>query len=69
LKFLFKAFNNEDKYKALVAGIRPCYTTGAESVRAYYNSQLVVSQLNGVYELKDNTKVAYVRRVWVATVY
>jgi len=44
-----------------------CYTTGADSIRVFSDSQLVVSQLNGEYEAKDNTMVAYIRRVREAT--
>jgi len=60
LKFMFKASNNKAKYEALIAGIELCCTTGADSVKACSDSQLVVSQLNGEYELKDSTMVAYV---------
>jgi len=63
LKFLFKASNNEAEYKALIVGIELCYTTGANSLCAFSDSQLVVSQLNGTYEVKDDTMAAYVRRV------
>ena len=40
---------------------------GADSVRAFSDSQLVVSQLNGEYEAKDDTMAVYVRRVREAT--
>jgi len=42
-------------------GIELCYMTGADSVQAFSDSQLIVSQLNGAYEAKDDTMVAYVR--------
>ena len=60
---MFKASNNEAEYEALIAGVELCYTVGADSVQAFSNSQLVVSQLNGAYEGKDNAIAAYVRRV------
>ena len=66
-KFMFKACNNEAEYKALIAGMELCCTIGADSVRAFSDSQLVVSQLTGEYEMKDNTMTAYVWRVREAT--
>jgi len=57
---MFKASNNEVKYEALIAGIELCYMSDVTSVKSYSNSQLVVSQLNGEYETKDGTMVAYV---------
>ena len=64
---MFKASNNEAQYKALIVGIELCYTAGADLVKAYSNSPLVVIQLNRDYEVKDNTMEAYVRRVEEAT--
>ena len=63
LKFMFKASNSEAECEALIARIELCYTTGVDSVQAFSNSQLVVSQPNGAYEAKDNTVTTYVR--WV----
>jgi len=64
---MFKASNNKAEYEALIAWIELCYTAGVDSVKAYLDSQLVVSQLNGDYKVKDSTMVAYVRRVREAT--
>jgi len=58
---MFKASNNETEYEALIAGIELCYTAGADSAQAFSDSQLVISQLNGADEAKDNTMAAYVR--------
>jgi len=60
LKFMFKASNNEGEYEALVAGLELCYTAVVDHVQAFSDSQLVVSQLNGAYELKDKVMAAYV---------
>ena len=54
---MFKASNYEAEYEALIAGIELCYAMGADVVRAFSDSQLVVSQLNGEYEKKDDTMV------------
>jgi len=60
---MFRASNNEDKYEALEVGIELCYTIGAHLVQAFLDPQLVVSQLNGEYKVKDDNMAAYVRRV------
>ena len=60
LKFMFKAYNNEVECEVLIAGIELCYTAGTDLVKAYLNSQLVVSQLSWDYEVKDNIMAAYV---------
>ena len=67
LKFIFKALSNEAKYEALIAGVEFCYTARADSVPAFFDSQLAVSQLNGEYEVKDDTMASYVCRVREAT--
>ena len=60
---MFRASNNEVEYEALIAGVELCYTARADSVQAFSDSRLMVSQLNGEYEIKDDTMAAYIRRV------
>jgi len=67
LKFMPKASNIEAEYEALIASVELCYIIRVDSVRAFSNSQLMVSQLNGEYEVKDNTIATYVWRVWEGT--
>jgi len=38
LKFIFKASNNEAEYEALITGIKLCYMTVADLVKAYSDS-------------------------------
>jgi len=40
---MFTTSNNEAKYEAFIADIKLYYMAGATSVRAYSDSQLVVS--------------------------
>ena len=61
---MFKASNNEVEYEAL---IELCHTGRVDSIKAYSDSQLVISRLNGDYKFKDDTMAAYVRRVHEAT--
>jgi len=58
---MFKAANDEAEYETLIAGMELCYTARADSVQAFSDSQLVVSQLNRAYEARDDTMTAYVR--------
>lgn len=67
LKFMFRASTNEVDYEVLIASLELCHSSGAEAIRAYLDSQLVLSQLNREYKVKDNTMVAYVRHVQEAT--
>jgi len=64
---MFKASNNEVEYETLMTGIKLCYTTRRDSVQAFSDSQLVVSQVNGAYKAKDDTMEAYVGWVREAT--
>jgi len=43
---MFKASNNEAEYEALITSVELYYNAEADEVRAFSNSQLVVSQLN-----------------------
>ncbi|KAL0457775.1 UNVERIFIED_CONTAM: hypothetical protein Slati_0404700 [Sesamum latifolium] len=53
IKFDFKASNNEAEYEALVIGLRMAHETGAKHLLAYSDSQLVVKQVEGTYEAKE----------------
>ncbi|KAL0426583.1 UNVERIFIED_CONTAM: hypothetical protein Slati_2833100 [Sesamum latifolium] len=53
IKFGFKASNNEAEYEALVIGLRMAHETGAKHLLAYFDSQLVVKQVEGTYEAKE----------------
>ena len=63
LKFLFKASNNEAKYEALLASIDLCYVLWVEHLRAFSDSQLIVSNVKGEYEPHDVTMVALSSKV------
>ncbi|XP_028057287.1 uncharacterized protein LOC114261245 [Camellia sinensis] len=55
----WKASNNEAEYEALLAG--PCSAEhfNAEELLVYSDSQLVVNQLTGVYETRDDRMTSY----------
>ncbi|XP_077211559.1 uncharacterized protein LOC143846853 [Tasmannia lanceolata] len=50
LRFGFRASNNEAEYEALLAGMNLAVQTRAQRLKAYYDSQLVANQIQGVYE-------------------
>lgn len=53
LRFEFPASNNEAEYEAFIKGVKLALTTGARKVIVYSNSQLVVNQVNGNFQTKE----------------
>ena len=52
LKFDFKAKNNQAKYKALIVGLQLAKEILAQSLSTRSDSQLIIAQLKGEYEVK-----------------
>ncbi|KAL0444402.1 UNVERIFIED_CONTAM: hypothetical protein Slati_2162900 [Sesamum latifolium] len=63
IKFGFKASNNEAEYEALVAGMKMAHEAGARHLLAYSDSQLVVKQVEGIYEAKEENMVQYLQQI------
>ncbi|KAL0455313.1 UNVERIFIED_CONTAM: hypothetical protein Slati_0870500 [Sesamum latifolium] len=63
IKFDFKASNNEAEYEALVLGMRMAQDAGALHLLAYSDSQLIVKQVNGEYEAKEESMVQYLQQI------
>ncbi|KAL0456179.1 UNVERIFIED_CONTAM: Retrovirus-related Pol polyprotein from transposon opus [Sesamum latifolium] len=63
IKFGFKASNNEAEYEALVAGMKMAHEAGARHLLAYSDSQLVVKQVEGIYEAKEKSMVQYLHQI------
>ncbi|KAL0400435.1 UNVERIFIED_CONTAM: Ribonuclease HI [Sesamum latifolium] len=63
VKFKFKASNNEAEYEALVLGMRMAHDAGASHLLAYSDSQLIVKQVNGEYEAKEESMVQYLQQI------
>ncbi|KAL0413037.1 UNVERIFIED_CONTAM: hypothetical protein Sradi_1505400 [Sesamum radiatum] len=57
IKFSFKASNNEAEYEALVIGMRMAHEVGARHLLAYSDSQLIVKQVEGIYEAKEESMI------------
>ncbi|XP_077223450.1 uncharacterized protein LOC143857062 [Tasmannia lanceolata] len=63
LKLDFKALNNEAEYEALIARIALAAELCANRVRAHSDLQLVVSQVNGFSEAKEERMIKYIGKV------
>ncbi|XP_056686910.1 uncharacterized protein [Spinacia oleracea] len=61
--FKFQVSNNEAEYEALICGIQMSKAAGAEEILALSDSQLIVSQVNGEYEAKDDAMIKYLEIV------
>ena len=63
IKFTFPITNNAAKYEALLAGLKLAKRIRANRIRVFADSQLVVRQVSGKYEVKNPTLKAYNRLV------
>ncbi|XP_057548270.1 uncharacterized protein LOC130826724 [Amaranthus tricolor] len=63
VRFEFAASKNEAEYEALLMGLRICYETGAKKLSAFSDSQLIVGQVNGEFEAKDDSMKMYLQQV------
>ncbi|KAL0455608.1 UNVERIFIED_CONTAM: Pro-Pol polyprotein [Sesamum latifolium] len=63
IKFNFKASNNEAEYDALVIGMRMAHEAGARHLLAYSDSQLIVKQVEGTYEAKEESMIQYLQQI------
>ncbi|XP_077219733.1 uncharacterized protein LOC143853924 [Tasmannia lanceolata] len=59
----FKALNNEAEYEALIVGLALAVELRANLVRAHSDSQLVVIQVNGFSEAKEERMIKYLGKV------
>ena len=48
------ATNNQDEYEAILRGIRLLQEIGADAVEIFGDSMLIINQLIGTYECKDD---------------
>ena len=61
--FEFAVSNNEAEYEALLMGLKICYEAGAKALSTFSNSQLIVGQVNGEFEAKDDSMKMYLQQV------
>ena len=55
--------NNEAEYEALLIGMAIVQTMGGKSVKLFSNSRLVVDQVKGEFETKDEKMQGYLSQV------
>ncbi|XP_075633988.1 uncharacterized protein LOC142606549 [Castanea sativa] len=60
----FTTINNEAKYEALVAGLELAIAAGAKRVVVYSDSQIVASQINGIYDCKNERMKRFLGEIW-----
>ncbi|KAL0452984.1 UNVERIFIED_CONTAM: hypothetical protein Slati_1276500 [Sesamum latifolium] len=63
VKFGFKASNNEAEYEALVIGMRMTHEADARHLLAYSDSQLIVNQIEGTFEAKEESMIQYLQQI------
>ncbi|KAL0458552.1 UNVERIFIED_CONTAM: hypothetical protein Slati_0482400 [Sesamum latifolium] len=63
VKFDFKADNNEVEYEALMADMKMTHGAGARHLIAYSDSQLVVKQVEGIYEVNEENMIQYLQQI------
>lgn len=61
LRLGFQASNNEAEYEALIARLRAVQKLGAKEVEIFLNSRLVVSQVEGSFEVRDPRMSQYLK--------
>ena len=59
----FSATNNEAEYEAIMIGIAMVQRMGGKSVKVFSNSRLVVGQVKGEFEVKDERMQGYLSQV------
>ena len=63
LRLGFLATNNDVEYEALLAGVAMVRQLGGEVVELYFDSRLVVGQVNGDFEAQDERMQGYLAKV------
>nr|XP_027126139.1 uncharacterized protein LOC113742510 [Coffea arabica] len=69
LRFDFPATNNEAEYEVLIAGLQLARRLGAQRIHVRTDSELVVCQVLGEYETKDEIIQRYLSKVHQLTAY
>lgn len=63
LRFEFLCSNNEAEYEALLVGLKIAKEMGVKHLTVYYDSMIVVNQVNGMYEVKDVSMKQYLKLI------
>ena len=63
LRLDFSAINNKTEYEAVLIGMTMVQRMGGKSVKLFSNSRLVVGQVKGEFEAKDERMQGYLSQV------
>ena len=63
MKLDFPTTNNEAEYEALIAGLGLAGTLRVKNLKVRGDSKLIISQVKGEFEARDDTMAKYVRLV------
>ena len=63
LRFRFQASNNEAEYEAVIAGLNLAYSMEVDQLEVCSDSQLVVRQIEDIYEAKSEKMILYLKKV------
>ena len=63
LRLEFSATNNEAEYKALLDGVSMVQRMGGKAIKVFLDSKLVVGQVSGELEAKDERMQGYLNQV------
>ena len=63
MRLAFSAMNNEAEYEALLIGIAMVQKIGGKSVKVFLDSRLIVGQVKGEFEAKDERMQGYLSQV------
>ena len=55
----FKATNNENEHEALITGLTLAHQMGAENIQVFGDSELIINQVQGEYQAKDDSMIQY----------
>ena len=63
VRLQYQTANNEAEHEALLKGLELAKSSGAESILVQGDSQLVIGQVNGTYEAKEERMKKYLYKV------
>ena len=63
LRFSFQASNNEAEYEAVIAGLNLAHSMEADQLEVSSDSQLVVKQIEDLYEARGEKMILYLKKV------
>ena len=63
LHFDFSATNNETEYEVLLSGLRVVREAGAQHLKVFSDSQLVISHIKDGYEVREENMKRYLQKV------